>query len=415
MTQQNIRVGLIGMGAMGKGLLYQCSITPGIECVAVADIDAERCAGALSEFGLSYESASPTRNAEAIIAANRVAVLPDGDSVARCQAVDVVIEGSSGVASAIEHCITTLQNGKHLVLMNSEIDLTYGPLLSRIARQHGVVSTSCGGDQYGVLKELLDEIEGWGFQPVMAGNIKGFLDRYANPTSIVFEADKRKLDYRMCTSYTDGSKLNVEMAIIANALGMMPARIGMLGPPLDHVSRVFDVFDFDALWKNRTPVVDYVLGAEPGGGVFAIGYCEHPYQRDMLAYYKMGNGPFYLFYRPYHLCHIEALKAVTMAARDGQVFLEPALGMRTNVYAYAKKDLKPGDMLDGLGGYAAYGLVETVESDAANPGVPICLAEDLQVKSPIRKDQKILLADLIHDPGRADFRRYAEALALSAN
>ena len=219
----------------------------------------------------------------------------------------------------------------------------------------------------------------------MAGNIKGTLDRYANPENIVPEAHKRNLDYRMCTSYTDGSKLNIEMAILANAFDMEPTRVGMLGPPLRHVTEVFEAFDFNALWQNRKPLVDYILGAEPGGGVFAIGHCDNFYQRDMLAYYKMGAGPYYLFYRPYHLCHIEAMAAVILAARNGEPFMQPSAGLKTNVYAYAKKNLAPGDVLDGLGGFTLYGLIETVADDAAQPRIPICLADDLVVQAPIAK------------------------------
>lgn len=401
------------MGAMGKGLLHQCHITPGIRCVAVCDLDEVKAAAALTALNAPYAPATTAAEQTAAIAAGKIALCQSGADIAACPDVDVVIEATSDVSDAIHHAIAALRNRKHLVMMNAEIDLMYGPLLSRIARDHGVVSTSCGGDQYGVLKLLMEDLRLWGFDLVMAGNIKGFLDRYANPTMIVPEADKRNLDYRMCTSYTDGSKLNIEMAIVANAYDMVPPRIGMLGPAIAHVDDVFKTFDFAALWQDRKPLVDYILGAEPGGGVFAIGYCDHPYQRDMLSYYKMGPGPFYLFYRHYHLCHIEAMSAVLGAMR-GETFLTPLFGLKTNVYAYAKKDLEPGDILDGLGGYAAYGLIETVESDAGHPGVPICVAHGLAVTSPIRKDEKIPVSKLAFDPERADFRLYAEALAESA-
>lgn len=411
MPEPNVAIGIIGVGAMGKGLLYQSTITPGLRCVTLSDHDPRKCIAALQSLGLRYEEARNDDHAAEIVRGGAIAVRRTGEDVARARACDVIIEATSGVASAIDHCLAALEAGKHLVLMNAEVDLTYGPLLARAARHNGVISTSCGGDQYGVLKGLLDDLQNWGFDLVMAGNIKGFLDRYANPQSIIAEADKRNLDYRMCTSYTDGSKLNIEMAIVANAYGMAPSVVGMAGPPLTHVSQVFDAFDFERLWRARTPVVDYVLGAEPGGGVFAIGYCEHPYQRDMLAYYKMGPGPFYLFYRPYHLCHIEAMDAVFKAARDGKAFMQPTKGLAANVYAYAKKDLAPGDELDGLGGFALYGLIEMVADDAARPGIPICLAEAIAVKNPIRKDQKVLLSDLAFDADRRDLALYRAALS----
>ena len=128
----------------------------------------------------------------------------------------------------------------------------------------------------------------------------------------------------MCTAYTDGTKLCIEMALLANALGLATPVPGMHGPRAAHVREVFDLLDVDGLWRRHGPFVDYVLGAQPDGGVFAIGRCEHPYQRDMMAYYKMGKGPLYLFYRPYHLCHVEAMKCVAEAALDGRSLLEPS-------------------------------------------------------------------------------------------
>jgi predicted homoserine dehydrogenase-like protein len=138
----------------------------------------------------------------------------------------------------------------------------------------------------------------------MAGNIKGFLDRYSNPTAIVPEADKRGLGYRMATAYTDGTKLNVEMALLANGLGLSASRPGMTGPPARHVQDALRLFDLAATHERGEAVVDYVLGAQPGGGVFVVGFCDDPYQRRMMEYYKMGPGPFFLFSRPYHLCHV---------------------------------------------------------------------------------------------------------------
>ena len=245
----------------------------------------------------------------------------------------------------------------------------------------------------------------------MAGNIKGYLDRYANPTMIVPEADKRRLDYKMCTSYTDGTKLCIEMALTANAFGLRTAVPGMLGPRAAMVQEALGLFDFDRLWGGGVPIVDYILGAEPGGGVFAVGFCENDYQRDMLAYYKMGQGPYYLFYRPYHLCHVEAMASILDAAA-GRALLQPVHGFRTNVYAYAKRDLKRGEALDGLGGYTCYGLIENCDA-AAVPGLPICLADDLRLRRDVKKDDRILWTDVDHDPSRDDFRLYAEAVRVS--
>ncbi|MHB8060172.1 MAG: homoserine dehydrogenase, partial [Gaiellaceae bacterium] len=181
---------------------------------------------------------------------------------------------------------------------------------------------------------------------------------------------------------------------------------GMHGPRADHVSEVFEKLDLAALWQDRTPFVDYVLGAEPGGGVFAIGYCDHPYQREMLAYYKMGAGPYYLFYRPNHLCHIEALASMIEAIRERRSILQPVFGLRANVYAYAKKALRQGDDLDGIGGYACYGLIENCPEPLTHPGLPICLADNVVLRREIDKDEPIMLGDVDFEPDRFDHSLY---------
>jgi len=397
---------------MGKGLLYQMHITPGLDSVAVCDIRIDRCIACLEWLGRPYRVVRNGAEMEDAIRRGLVAVCEDGELLSTCAAVEVVVEASSSIIPAGRSAIAALRHGKHLVLMNAEIDLIFGPYLKRLAAANGVVCTSCDGDQYGVIKHLVDEVRSWGFDLVMAGNIKGFLDRYANPTTIAPEADKRRLDYKMCASYTDGTKLCIEMAITANAFGLITPVPGMHGPRAAHVRDVTNCFDFDALWRDRRPMVDYILGAEPGGGVFTVGYCANHYQREMLAYYKMGDGPFYLFYRPYHLCHIEAMQCIRDAAA-GRPLLQPDYGFTTNVYAYAKRDLKGGDRLDGIGGYACYGLIENCMDNPDAPGLPICLAEDLALRRDVAKDEKILLADVDYDPSRLDFELFRRAQAES--
>jgi predicted homoserine dehydrogenase-like protein len=266
-----------------------------------------------------------------------------------------------------------------------------------------------------VIKHLVDELRLWGFELVMAGNIKGFLDRYSNPTKIMPEADKRMLDYKMAAAYTDGTKVNIEMALIANALGLSAPVPGMRGPSTQDVRDALTLFDLPSIWRSKQPVVDYVLGGEPKGGVFAIGYTDNAYQQSMLAWFppEIGKGPFYVFYRPYHLSHIEAMSTVAKTALDHEPDLQPLSGFKTNVYAYAKRDLHAGEELDGVGGYNCYGLIENAGGDGNNPGLPICLAVDLKIKHDIARDEKIMMRDVSYDPNRDDLKLYALALESS--
>ena len=390
-----IRVGIIGSGSMGRGLVHQCAVTPGVACVALADVELERALAAVVAIGGEPAVVRTAQALDDAVARGAVGVTTDGSLVAECAAADVLVESSNAIGPAARFALTALETGKDLVLMNSEIDLIFGPHLMRLAHARGLAYTSCDGDQHGVLKRLLDELELWGFELVMAGNIKGFLDRYANPTTIVPEADKRHLGYKMCTAYTDGTKLSIEMALLANAVGLRVTTPGMEGPCATHVSQAPALYDLAQLRRDG-PVADYILGAEPGGGVFAVGYCDDPYQRDMMAYYKMGPGPFYVFYRPYHLCHVEAVRCIAEAHLNRLPLLEPRHGFRTNVYAYAKRDLRAGERLDGIGGYTCYGMIDNCEG-GAHGGLPICLTEDVTLTRDIVRDRPILLSDVAYD------------------
>jgi len=410
----DIKVAIIGIGSIGNGLVYQCHTTPGFQPVAIADIKIDRAITCAKWLELDYEVVDSLPALNEAVRRGKLAVSESGELIAQCEQAEVLIEASNAVAAGAQHAITALTHNKHLVMMNYEADLMFGPALLTLARQNGLVYTSADGDQPTVIKRIVDEIEFWGFDLVMAGNIKGYLDRYVNPTLIIPEADKRNLDYKMCSSYTDGTKLGVEMAVLANGLGLRTAVPGMYGPRAAHIQDVFELYDFAALWQDRQGVVDYVLGAQPTGGVFVIGYTESKFQQFTLDWFppKMGPGPFYLFYRPYHLGHIEALWGVAEAVLDGRARLQPTHGFRTNVFTYAKKDLQAGEVLDGMGGYACYGLIENYENGRA-PGLPILLADDVILKGPIAKDQPILLADVEYDPDAFQFQYYAEALAQS--
>jgi len=206
------------------------------------------------------------------------------------------------------------------------------------------------------------------------------------------------------------------MALVANGLGLRTAIPGMHGPRVDDVLEALHSFDLEEIWKDRQPVVDYVLGATPKGGIFAIGYSDSEYQKFMLGSFPstLGEGPFYMFNRPYHLCHVEAMRGIAEAVLDGRSLLEPTFGFMTNVYAYAKKDLRKGEKLDGIGGYACYGLIEDCSDNQDLPGLPICLSDEATLLRDVSQDQKILMRDIRHDAGNAVVDMFSEALIRSA-
>lgn len=409
---KDIQVAIIGIGSIGKGLVYQSHRTPGIRPVAISDIKIEKAIECAKWLKFDYREVTTTDELNRCIEEGKVAVCQDGEILASSPLVDVLIESSNAILEGAKHALKGIDTGQHIVMMNYEAELMYGPYLLQKANEKGVVYTCADGDQPTVIKTLVDELDLWGFDLVMAGNMKGYLDRYTDPKKIQPEADKRNLDHKMCSSYTDGSKLCVEMAVLANALDLRTDIPGMHGHKIKSIHDIFDAYDFEAIYKDRKPVVDYVLGAEPKGGVFAIGYTEEKFQQYTLDWFPpdMGPGPFYLFYRPYHLGHIEAMACVAEAYLDGSARLQPNYGMKTNVFAYAKQDLKAGQSLDGMGGYAAYGLIENLADNKNNPGIPICIAEGVKVKRDFAKDERIGLQDVEFDRNDPSFDLYFKAL-----
>ncbi len=396
---QRIRVALVGAGAMGVGISWQIGQTPAMELVSVTDTRLDAALRAVRAYGKPYAVVSASdpmpKNGEVIVTRDPFFLLDKDHGLG----VDVVVEATSTIGFAGRLCLEALERKIHVILMNAEVDLALGSVLHDTAVRNGVVATSDAGDQHGVLARMIDEIRLWSFRIVMAGNIKGFLNRYATADSLEHEARIRNLDPVQCCAYTDGTKLNIEMGLIANGTGLVPWAPGMEGPEAKNVNDVFSLFDFRKY--GATGVVDYILGAEPGGGVFVVGSCDDPVQASYLKYYKMGNGPFYLFYRPFHLCHLETPSAIARAVLDRSPVLWPRQGRLTDVYAYAKRAVKKGESVPhGIGGDLFYGLLELAGPADLKGMVPIALLEGEdgilpRLKRSVPKDKALLRDDVI--------------------
>jgi predicted homoserine dehydrogenase-like protein len=411
-VKSQIKIGIVGIGSIGRGMVLQSSLTPGIECCAIADKNLSRAIDVAKQFNYNYKIVNNLSEMNEAIQNGYLAVCEDGDLIACCEQLTVFIEATSSIVGGALYGDKALDYNKHLIMMNYEADLMYGSYLMTKAQSNNLVYTVCDGDQPAVIKRIIEEVEFMGFKIVMAGNIKGFLDRYVTPESIKAEAEKRDLDPKMCSSYADGSKLCIEMAVMANGIGGYTGTPGMYGPKISNIHEIFDHFNFQQIWNGQDPLVDYVLGAKPNGGVFVIGYTDHPYQKSTLNWLppSMGPGPFYLFYRPYHLCHFEFAATVAEAVINKRAVLKPEFGFKTNVYSYAKKDLKKGETLDGLGGFSCYGLIENCIENKINAGLPICLAEDVVLKRDIPKDKKIHLEDIEYDEKSDGFVLFSKSL-----
>ena len=361
-----IRVGVVGIGAMGHGIVQVIQRNEDMEVVAVSDRNLPK-----------LNRVKPFLSKNTLITPNPIEVLTVKP--------DVLVEASGAVIEAALLIKKALEKKIHVVTLNGEVDQVFGLLLAKEAEANGVLYSSDAGDQPGALSHKIEQVRNMGFEIVMAGNNKGFLNRYANPVVIKEEALKRRLSLKRCTSFTDGTKLAMEMALVSNAFNLTILQTGMIGPVLMNVNEVLNVYDLERA-RDLGGVVDYVVGAKPGGSVFVIGYSRDPEDQFYMNYYKMGEGPYYLFIRPYHLCHFETPLAIKRIMK-GEPFLVQKKRV-LEVVAYAKIDLEPGTILDGIGGYHLYGLLEK------QGGLPIGLTEGTKLLSKKKRDEKIEWEDV---------------------
>jgi predicted homoserine dehydrogenase-like protein len=241
-----------------------------------------------------------------------------------------------------------------------------------------------------------------GVKPVLCGNIKGLHDPYRNPTTQEGFARKWGQNPYMVTSFADGTKISFEQAIVANATGMGVAKRGMLGPTVaagSHVGDITDLYPLEVL-LNGLGIVDYVVGAEPAPGVFVYGTHDDPRQKHYLNLYKLGEGPLYCFYTPYHLCHFEVPLTAARAVLFHDRAICPVSAPKVDVVAAAKVDLEKGQILDEPGGYLTYGLCENADTARRENLLPMGLAEGCRVLGHMPKDSVIRCSDVLLPAGR---------------
>lgn len=406
-----IRVAMIGAGFMGRGIALQiATAVPGLRLVAIANRHLEPAERAYREAGQAPRAVSSMRELRAAIAAGEPAVTEDWQLVCEAPEIEAVIEVTGSLDTGAEAVIRAIDHGKHVILMNAELDGTVGPLLKQRAAAKGVVFTNADGDQPGVTMNLYRYVRGLGITPVVCGNIKGLHDPYRNPTTQQAFAERWKQKAHMVTSFADGTKVSFEQAIIANGTGMKVARRGMLGPtvepgtPIEQACAALEAERF----IGGPGIVDYITGAAPNAGVFVLGSMEHPTQRHYLDLYKVGKGPLYCFFTPYHLCHFEVPNTVARAVLFRDAALTPLAGPCVDVVAAAKTDLEAGTVLDGLGHYMTYGLAENSDVTHAERLLPIGIAPGCRLKRDLRKDAVLTYDDVELPAGRLIDRLRAE-------
>ena len=409
-----IRVGMIGAGFMASGAALEViRYKKGMRLVAISNRNIEKAQKAYIQAGVQdAQTITNLSELDSRISEGKVSVTDDPMLLCSSEQIDVILEMSGDVEFGARVAMEAIKNKKHFVSFNAELFGTLGSILKTYADKAGVIFTLADGDQPVVEMNLFRFVKGLGVRPVLCGNIKGLHDPYRNPTTQKGFAEKWGQNVNMVTSFADGSKVSFEQAVVANAMGMGVLKRGMIGPTVEPgtvIDKTVDLFPADELLSGNG-AVDYVVGAIPGPGIFVLGTIDDPIQKHYLNLYKLGEGPLYCFYTPYHLCHFEAPTTVARAFLFNDAGLTPLGRPMVDVVATAKTDLKAGKKIDGIGEYDTYGLCENYDIARNENLLPIGLAEGCVLTRDVPKDQVITFDDVTLPAGRLSDMLWKEQL-----
>lgn len=391
---QPIRVGIVGAGATGRAIALQLGTpVPGMRLAGIANRTPAHAERALREAAIAnWEAAETAAQADTAIERGRTVLTDDPAVLTQSGAIDLVVEVTGSVDFGASVVLDSFAHRKPVVMVNAELDSMIGPILKTRADEAGVVLTHTDGDEPGVAMTLVRYCQSVGLRPVAAGNIKGMVDYYRNPDTQAGFAKTHDQDVRKVTSFADSTKLSMETTVLANATGFGVARRGMCGPACQYVRELAKLLPPEPMLNGG--IVDYSVGAAPHTGGFVVVHEENPLKRTQLAYYKLGDGPFYVFYTPYHLPHIQLPSTIARAVLHADPTVAPLAGPSCEVVTVAKRDLRAGERLDGIGGYTSYGLIDNHSAARAMNALPIALSEGCVLLRNVRKDEALSFNDV---------------------
>lgn len=433
-----IKVAVAGLGQMGKSLISHLNDLPGFKVVAVADKESTKMADIAEVMGITeneiikiwnniygaeagnFDDGTGSGNdiirdakideiinmsgkldenlktrIEKAVYEDKILFTDDVRILSAIESVDVVVDATGYTEIGAFVALNSIAGGKNVVTLNVETDVTVGPILKKIARDFGVIYTLSAGDEPAALKELYDFADGLGFEVICAGKGKNNpLNLEANPTTLAEYAAAKGSSAKMMTSFVDGTKSMVEMACLSNATGLVPDCRGMHGARAT-IKDIIKTFSLkrDGGILDRTGVVDFVIG-DLAPGVFLVYSTKNKMIKEVLNYLVLGEGPNYLLYRPYHLTSIETPLSIAHVYFDREPWIVPSGGLVSDVLTVAKKDLTAGEVIDGIGGYMVYGLIDTYEVTNKERLLPVGLSQGCILKRKIKKDEPISYDDV---------------------
>jgi predicted homoserine dehydrogenase-like protein len=405
-----IRVGMIGAGFMGQGLTNQIvNSVPGMRMAAVYNRHPERAFHVFRYAGCEDVLSTSNQSAlDSAIRRNAPVVAEDPFLVCRSSEIDVIVDVTGSVEFGAHVILEAFKFSKPVVMMNAEVDSTIGPILRVYAKKHGVILSACDGDEPGLQMNLCRWVRGLGLTPRAIVNVKGLQDPYRNPTTQTAWAERWGQNAAMVTSFADGSKISFEQSIVANATGFKARSQGMsrgieYSGSIMEIQKLYDLEELRALGG----IVDYTVGP-PLIKAFCLAEHPDPKQRHYLSLYKMGEGPLYPFWIPYHLVHFETPMSIARVVLFGDELAPPLGGPVVEVCAVAKRDLKSDEVLDEYGMYTTYGEAANVDVMSDKRYLPEGLVLGCKLKRDIPKDHVLTYDDVELPEGRLADRLRAE-------
>ena len=398
-----IRVGLVGCGQMGSGLVYVTNQMVGMDTIAISDIDVNRPLATLKELGISDSGICVTNKlgeAEDALRAGKYLVTEDAVLLAKLDSLDAVVEATGITEIGSKVAWNCILYSKHVIMLNVETDVTVGVLLHRLAKKAGCVYTAASGDEPGVCKMLYNFASTLGFEVVCLGKGKNNpIDFDATPESCQEEAESKGMNPKMLAAFKDGSKTMVELAAMSNATGLVPDVPGMHGAKADvpDLNKVF-IPKEDGGILSRRGCVDYSTG-KVAPGVFVIVTTPDSRIRVDMKFLSMGDGPYYTFYRPYHLCNVETPVSIAEAVIYGESTIV-SKRMVSEVATIAKRDLKAGETVGEIGSPDVFGRTYIYQEAHAQKAIPLGIAPGGKVTKSIAKGEMLTEENFSPDPNK---------------
>lgn len=398
-TGRPVRIGLIGAGEMGTDIVSRVAHMRGIEIGAISELNPQAAGRSVSIAYGDTDRAVATDTTDALNAAiesGRIATTQRVETLLESGLIDVVIDATGIPSVGAEIGLAAMESGKHLVMMNVEADVTIGAYLRSEAERLGVVYSLGAGDEPSSCMELIEFVSAMGHRIVSAGKGKNNpLNFDATPDAYTEEAVRRHMNPRMLVEFVDGSKTMVEMAAIANATGLIPDCPGMHGPACsrDELNKVLIPASAGGVLSSGEGRVDYSIGKGVAPGVFVVAEMDHPRIRERMEDLKMGEGPYFTFFRPYHLTSLEVPLTCARVVLYGKADMVPMARPVAEVCAVAKKDMAVGETLDQIGEYCYRAWIMTAAQARSAGAIPCGLLTGAKVTAPIKKGDLITRAN----------------------